>query len=82
MAIDKIEKIKAMIFFFFFFFFSIYKMYIISAKIYINAGVRFSKIRKTNEIWSSMKDAGSSMGVKNISDLVLKETYGIYGEKN
>ena len=29
-----------------------------------------------------MKDAGSGMGVKNISDLVLKETYGICETKN
>ena len=28
-----------------------------------------------------MKDVGSGMGVKNISDLVLKEIYGIYGKK-
>ena len=28
-----------------------------------------------------MKDAGSSMGVKNIYDLVLKEIYGIYEKK-
>ena len=29
-----------------------------------------------------MKDVGSSMGVKNISDLFLKETYGICETKN
>ena len=29
-----------------------------------------------------MKDAGSGMGVKNISDLVLKEIYGICETKN
>ena len=29
-----------------------------------------------------MKDVGSSMGVKNISDLVLKEIQGIYEKKN
>ena len=28
-----------------------------------------------------MKDVGSSMGVKNISDLVLKEIHGIYEKK-
>ena len=28
-----------------------------------------------------MKDVGSSMGVKNIYDLVLKEIYGIYEKK-
>ena len=29
-------------------------------------------IKTTSEIWVSMKDVGSGMGVKNISDLVLK----------
>ena len=29
-----------------------------------------------------MKDVGSGMGVKNISDLVLKEIYGICEIKN
>ena len=29
-----------------------------------------------------MKDVGSSMGVKNISDVVLKEIHGIYEKKN
>ena len=29
-----------------------------------------------------MKDVGSGMGVKNISDLVLKEIYGISEMKN
>ena len=28
-----------------------------------------------------MKNVGDGLGVKNISDLVLKEIYGIYGEK-
>ena len=29
-----------------------------------------------------MKDCGNGLGVKNISDLVLKQIYGIYEEKN
>ena len=57
-------------------------MYLISAKGYKNTGVDILKIRKTDEIWSSMKNVGRGMGVKNISDLVLKEIYGICGEKN
>ena len=57
-------------------------MYLISAEGYKNAGVHFLKIRKTDEIWSSMKDVGNGLGVKNISDLVLKEIYGIYEKKN
>ena len=56
-------------------------MYLISDKGYKNTGVYFLKIRKTDEIWSSMKDVGNGLGVKNISDLVLKEIYGIYGKK-
>ena len=48
-------------------------MYLISTEGYINAGVRFLKIRKTDEIWASMKDSGRGLGVKNISDLVLRE---------
>ena len=39
--------------------------------------VGFKKVRKTDKIWTSMKDVGSGMGVKNISDLVLKEIHGI-----
>ena len=33
-------------------------------------------------MWASMKDAGSGMGVKNLSDLTLKEIYGIGETKN
>ena len=39
-------------------------------------------IKTTSEIWVSMKDVGSSIGVKNISDLVLKEIYSICKTKN
>ena len=56
-------------------------MYLVSAEGYINAGVHFLKIRKTDEIWVSMKDSGRDLGVKNISDLILREIYGIYGGK-
>ena len=42
----------------------------------------FLTIKTTSEIWVSMKDVGSGMGVKNISDLVLKEIYGICETKN
>ena len=53
----------------------------ISAERYKNAKVHFLKIRKTCELWISIKDVGNGLGVKNISDLVLKEIYGIYGEQ-
>ena len=48
-------------------------MYLISAEVYKNAGVYFLKIRRTDEIWASMKDSGEGLGVKNISDLALTE---------
>ena len=57
-------------------------MYLISAEGYKNANVGFLTIKTTSEIWVSMKDVGSGMGVKNISDLVLKEIYGICETKN
>ena len=63
-------------------FFCIYKMYLISAEGYKNAGVHFLKVIKADEIWASMKDSRRGMGVKNISDLVLKEIYGICETKN
>ena len=57
-------------------------MYLISAEGYKNACVHCLKVRKAGEIWASMKDSGVGLGVRNISDLVLKEIYGICGEKN
>ena len=55
-----------------------YKMYLISAEGYKNADVDFLTITTTtSEIWVYMKDVGSGMGVKNTSNLVLKEIYGI-----
>ena len=65
-----------------FFFLCIYKIYLISVKGYENASVDFSTIKTTSEIWVSIKDVGSGMGVKYISDLVLKEIYGICETKN
>ena len=64
------------------FFFCMYKMYLISAEGYKNAKVDFLTIKTTSEIWVNMKDVGSGMDVKNISDLVLKEIYGICERKN
>ena len=54
----------------------------ISAEGYKNVKVNFLKITKTDKIWVSMKDIGDGLGVKNISDFVLKEIYGIYEKKN
>ena len=57
-------------------------MYLISADEYTNANVEFLTIKATSEIWVHMKDVGSGMGVKSISDLVLKEKHGICETKN
>ena len=57
-------------------------MYLISAEGHKNGGVQFLRVRKTGEIRANMKDAGSSMGVKNIFDLILKEIHGILKTKN
>ena len=54
-------------------------MSLISAKGYENAKVHTIQVK--NDLWVSIKDVGNGLGVKNISDLVLKEIYGIYGEK-
>ena len=59
-----------------------YKMYLMLAKGYKNANIEFLTIKTTSEIWISMKDVGSSIGVKNIPDWVLKEKYGICETKN
>ena len=60
----------------------IYKTYLISVEGYKNADVEFLTIKTTSEIWVNMKDVGSGMGVKNISDLVLTEIYGICQTEN
>ena len=52
-----------------------------SAKGYKNANVNCLKIRETDQLWISIKDVGDGLGVKNISDLVLKEIYGIYEKR-
>ena len=57
-------------------------MYLISAERYKNAKVDFLTIKATSEIWVSMKDVGSGLGVKNICDLVFKEIYGVCETKN
>ena len=57
-------------------------MYLLSVEGYTNTRVHILKIRKPDKIWISIKDIGDGLGVKNISDLVLKEIYGIYEKKN
>ena len=58
-----------------------YKMYLISAEGYENAKCSLFTI-KNGKIWASMKDVKIGMGVKNMSDLILKEIYGICETKN
>ena len=48
-------------------------MYLISAEGYKNVGVHFLRVRKTGEVWPSMKDLHNGLGIENMSDLILKE---------
>ena len=57
-------------------------MYVISCEGYTSAEVHFLRVQKTGKIWPNMKDIGSGMGVKNISDWVVKKIYGICETKN
>ena len=61
-----------------------YKMYLISAGGYKNVVFCsfFLTIKTTSQIWVNMKDVGTGIGVKNISDLILKEIYSICETKN
>ena len=56
-------------------------MFLLSSELYKNAKVYFLRVKTIDEIWVSMKDVYNGLGVKNISDLVLKETYGKYERK-
>ena len=56
-------------------------MNLMSAEGYKNANVHCLKQRKNDEFWVEMKDVGVGLGVKSISDLVLKEIRGIYEKK-
>ena len=57
-------------------------MYLISAEGYKNAEVDLLIIKKTGEMRTKMKHIQNGLGVQNISDLVLKEIYGIYKTKS
>ena len=57
-------------------------MYLILTKGYENSGVHFLRVRKNGKIWTSMKNILNGLGVKNMSDLILKEIYDIYETKN
>ena len=55
-----------------------YKLYLISAKGYENASVDLLVEKETGIMWVSMKNV---QGAQNISDLVLKDIYGIHKTK-
>ena len=57
------------------------KMSLISAEGYKNAGVNLLKIEETDELWIIMKDFGVGLGVKSISDIVLKEIHHVCEKK-
>ena len=56
-------------------------MRLISIEGYQNANVICLK-NKNGEFWVGMKKIGVGLGVKSISDLVLKEIQGICEKKN
>ena len=56
-------------------------MYLISAEGYKNASVHILIKKNRGKIWVIMKNVHDGLGVKNMSDLVLKEIYGIYETK-
>ena len=37
---------------------------------------------KNDDLWVIMKDVKEGLAVKNMSDLVLKEIYGVYKKRN
>ena len=53
---------------------------LISIEAYENAKVICLK-NKNGDLSVIMKDVKDGLGVKNISDLVIKEIYGAYGKK-
>ena len=57
-------------------------MHLILAERYKDVELEFLRERKTDEIWVSMKSVHDGLGVKDMSDLVLKEIYDKYERKN
>ena len=71
----------SLIFFFSFFFFLYIWNVSNTTEWYKNTKVYFFKKRKNGKTWVTMKNVHNGLGVKNMSDLVLKEIYGRYGTK-
>ena len=63
-------------------FFCMYKIYLISAEGYKNSDVHFLRVKKTDNIWVSIKNAKDGRGVKSMSDVILKEIYDIWETEN
>ena len=59
-----------------------YKIYLISAEGYKNSDVHFLRVKKTDNIWVSIKNAKDGRGVKSMSDVILKEIYDIWETEN
>ena len=55
-------------------------MDLISTEGYENANIIC--LKNKNDIWVIMKYVKDGLGVKNMSDLVLKEIYSAHGKKN
>ena len=58
-----------------------YKMYLISAEGYKNGNFEFLTIKITSEIWVSMKDVRSVMGIKDMW-FSLKRNISCFWNKN
>ena len=56
------------------------KMDLTSIEGYKNASV-ISLKNKHGDLWVIMKDVKDGLGVRNISDLILKDIYGVYKKK-
>ena len=54
----------------------------ISAERYKNLVIDFLIVKNTDEVWVSMTNVYTGLGVKNMSDLVLKEIYCTYERKD
>ena len=57
-------------------------MVVITAQNYNNAKVHTITLENRELFWVKMTDLQDGLGVKNISDLVSKEIYGIFETKN
>ena len=49
---------------------------ILTIENFVNAGVQTVKIKDTKYFWVKMKDVGDGLGLKNMSDMVIKEIKG------